>query len=99
MEYYENSKPAMTATQTPAIELTSRQLEKQMEELMQLVNALDVRLASVMREPEPVVNSINAIREAPLAAQSPLAVMLRQRSQNIEEVINRLNSLLRRLEI
>jgi hypothetical protein len=95
MENY--NAPIPTATQTPVIEVTSRQLEKQFAELTEIVSALESRLTPVMREPEP--SQIRPDNPGVAQAQSIFAIMLRQRVQEAESLSYRLSSIMRRLEI
>ncbi len=95
MENY--NAPIPTATQAPVIEVTSRQLEKQFAELIEIVSALEIRLAPVMREPEP--SQIRADNPGIAQAQSIFAIMLHQRVQEAESLSYRLSSIMRRLEI
>lgn len=95
MENY--NAPIPTATQTPVIEVTARQLEKQFGELNEIVSALESRLTPVMREPEP--SQIRSDNPGIAQAQSIFAVMLRQRVQEAESLSYRLSSIMRRLEI
>ena len=95
MENY--NAPIPTATQTPVIEVTSRQLEKQFAELTEIVSALESRLIPVMREPEP--SQVRSDNPGVAQAQSIFAVMLRQRVQEAESLSYRLSSIMRRLEI
>lgn len=88
---------APTATQTPAIDITVRQLEKQLAELSEIAATLESRLTTVMREPEP--SQVRPDNPGTTPAQSQLAVMLRQRVQEAESISCRLTSIMRRLEI
>ena len=89
--------PMPTTNQTPVIETTSRQLEKQFAELTEIVSALESRLTPVMCEPEP--SKVRADNPGISPAQSMFAVMLRQRVQEAESLSYRLSSIMRRLEI
>jgi len=97
MENYLQGSVAVAPNQTPAIELTARQLEKQFAELAELAAALESRLTPVMREPEP--SQIRSDNPGIPPAQSQFAVMLRQRVQEAESISYRLSSIMRRLEI
>lgn len=87
---------AKVATQTPVIEVTSRQLEKAHAELSEIVAALEGRLSPVMREPEPTSPRANAVD---MPTQSPLGSLLRQRVAEAESLAYRLSSIVRRLEV
>lgn len=98
--YVPMSTGSMTATapsQTPIIEVTARQLEKQIAELQEIAAALESRLTPVLREPEP--SQIRSDNPSNPPAQSQFAVMLRQRVQEAESISYRLTSIMRRLEI
>jgi hypothetical protein len=98
MEYVPSSRVEATApTQTPVIEVTARQLEKQIGELQEIAAALESRLTPVLREPEP--SQIRPDNPGIASAQSAFAVMLRQRVQEAESIAYRLSSIMRRLEI
>ncbi len=98
MEYVPSSRVEATApTQTPIIEVTARQLEKQIGELQEIAAALESRLTPVLREPEP--SQIRPDNPGIASAQSAFAVMLRQRVQEAESIAYRLSSIMRRLEI
>ena len=94
--YQYQDESAKVATQTPAIEVTARQLEKAHAELSEIVTALEGRLSPVMREPEPSSPRANAVD---LPVQSPLGSMLRQRVAEAESLAYRLSSVVRRLEV
>lgn len=98
MEYVNSSRAEVSApTQTPVIEVTARQLEKQIGELQEIAAALESRLTPVLREPEP--SQIRPDNPGVASAQSAFAVMLRQRVQEAESIAYRLSSIMRRLEI
>lgn len=82
----------------PAIDLALRDLEKQVTELSEMAAALEVRLASVMKEPEPV--QVRAEKNGQLApSQSPMASSLRRIVQESASIAYRLSSIITRLEI
>lgn len=91
------SMTAVAPSQTPIIEVTARQLEKQIGELQEIAAALESRLTPVLREPEP--SQIRPDNPGIASAQSAFAVMLRQRVQEAESIAYRLSSIMRRLEI
>ncbi len=94
---YTQIPPQATATQTPVIEVMTRQLEKQLAELAEISSVLEARLTPVMREPEP--SAVRPDNPVITQAQSVFASMLRQRVQETEVISYRLSSILRRLEI
>jgi hypothetical protein len=97
MADYRTDRVAPAGTQAPVIETISRDLEKQLAELTDLVTAFESRLAPVMKEPEP--SQIRVDNPSVLGSQSSLGSMLRQRVQEAESVSYRLSSIMRRLEI
>ena len=97
MENYLQGSTAVTPSQTPVIEVTARQLEKQIAELQEIAAALESRLTPVLREPEP--SQIRPDNPGIASAQSAFGAMLRQRVQEAESIAYRLSSIMRRLEI
>lgn len=97
MENYLQGSTAVTPNQTPVIEVTARQLEKQIAELQEITVALESRLTPVLREPEP--SQICPDNPGMASAQSAFGAMLRQRVQEAESISYRLASIMRRLEI
>ena len=97
MENYLQGSTAVTPSQTPVIEVTARQLEKQIAELQEIAAALESRLTPVLREPEP--SQIRPDNPGIASAQSAFSAMLRQRVQEAESIAYRLSSIMRRLEI
>jgi hypothetical protein len=93
----DNYAVATAPSQTPVIEVTSRQLEKQIAEIAEIAAALESRLSPVMREPEP--SQIRSDNTSIAPAQSQMAVMLRQRVAEAESIAYRLSSIMRRLEV
>lgn len=87
------------ATQVePVIENISNQLETQLLQLSEAIAQLEGRLGAVMGEPES--NATPSRAEIPTrAAQSPLASALRQRVLESDNLLSRLLSIIRRLEI
>lgn len=97
MENYLQGSTAVTPNQTPVIEVTARQLEKQIAELQEITVALESRLTPVLREPEP--SQIRPDNPGMASAQSAFGAMLRQRVQEAESISYRLASIMLRLEI
>lgn len=93
----DNYAVATAPSQTPVIEVTARQLEKQIAEISEIASALESRLSPVMREPEP--SQIRSDNPGIAPAQSQMAVMLRQRVAEAESIAYRLSSIMRRLEV
>ena len=93
----DNYTVATAPSQTPVIEVMSRQLEKQIAEIAEIAAALESRLSPVMREPEP--SQVRSDNPGVQPAQSQMAVMLRQRVQEAESIAYRLSSIMRRLEV
>ena len=97
MENYLQGSTAVIPSQTPIIEVTTRQLEKQLAELQEIAAAFESRLTPVLREPEP--SQIRPDNPGMASAQSAFGAMLRQRVQEAESISYRLSSIMRRLEI
>jgi len=97
MENYIKSSTAVEPSQTPVVAIELQRLEKQLEELAHASAALEGRLAFIMREPmlEPESNAL----KNPVAAQSELSQKLRDRNSEVERIIYRLSTIMRRLEI
>jgi len=86
------------AAQVPVIEMELQRLEKIAAEMMGAVDALEMRLTNVLGEPPP--SKVNAVDGTPVErAQARMTAMLRQTNGNFSLIVDRLTSIMRRLEL